>query len=93
MDFFSNKRVYGGKWSVESIRKFTPEEMKKVKKTIIVDSQYGTSACFMMVNGTTVYSPLSIDSTAQVGDEIDLNSAEILTLVKDGKTPIERLRC
>lgn len=92
LNFFDNKKVYGKRWSVKSVRNFTPEEVAMVKKTVIVDSQYGASCCFIMMNGTSVYSPLSIDSSYQVGDEPDINKLEIVTLEKVGEADIERIR-
>lgn len=92
MNLFSNLKVYGGKWSVKSTRKFTTEEVALVDKAQVVDSQYGSSVCFFMKNGTTTYVPLSNDSKAQVGDVIQLSDAEIVTLEKQGEADIQRIK-
>lgn len=92
MNFFSNKKVYGGKWSVKSISKFTDEEKALVSKAEVVDSDYGNSCCFFMKDGTTIYTPMSNDAKSDVGDTLDLNTLEIITLEKIGEKDIERIR-
>lgn len=92
MNFFSNKRVYGGKWSVKSTEKFTPEECNLVSKVVVVDSEFGASACFFMKNGTSIYQPMSNDSRANVGDILKMEDLEIVTLEKVGENDIQRIR-
>lgn len=92
MNLFSNLRVYGGKWSEKSSRKFTNEELALVDKAMVVDSQYGSSCCFFMKNGSTMYVPMSNDSKSEVGDMVDLSTAEIVTLKKQGEKDIQRIR-
>lgn len=92
MNLFSNLKVYGGKWSVKDSRKFTEEELSLVDKAQVVDSQYGSSCCFFMKNGTTLYVPMSNDAKSEIGDFVDLRSAEIVTLEKSGETDITRIR-
>ena len=92
MNLFSNLKVYGGKWSEKSSRKFSQEELALVNKAQVVESEYGSSCCFFMKNGTTMYVPMSQDAKADVGDMIDLSSAEIVTLEKQGERDIQRIR-
>lgn len=92
MNLFSNLKVYGGKWSEKSSRKFNAEELALVEKAMVVDSQYGSSCCFFMKNGTTMYVPMSQDAKSEVGDIVDLSSAEIVTLEKQGEKDIQRIR-
>lgn len=92
MNFFSDKKVYGGKWSVSSVDKFTKEECEMVSKVQVVDSEYGNSACFFMKNGTNIYTPMSNDSTARVGDVLKMEDLEIITLEKVGEKDIQRIR-
>lgn len=92
MSIFDGLRVYGGKWMQKAVRKFTNEEIAMVKKAIVVDSQYGNSCCFFMVNGTTMYVPMSNDSSKGLGEEINLSEAEIVTLEKEGEADIQRIR-
>lgn len=92
MNLFSNLKVYGGKWSVTSSRKFTDEEKSMVTKAQVVESQYGNSCCFFMANGTTMFVPMANDAKSGVGDIIDLENAEVVTLEKFGERDIQRIR-
>ena len=92
MNLFSSLRVYGGKWAEKASRKFTQDELALVNKAKVVESQYGNSCCFFMANGTTMYVPMSTDSKSGVGDIINLNEAEIVTLEKAGEKDIQRIR-
>lgn len=92
MNLFSNLRVYGGKWVQTSSRKFSAEEKALVTKAQVVESQYGNSCCFFMANGTTMFVPMSNDAKSEVGDFINLDEAEILTLEKAGEADIQRIR-
>ena len=92
MNLFSSLRVYGGKWTEKASRKFTQEELALVTKAQVVESQYGNSCCFFMANGTTMYVPMSTDSKSGVGDIVNLNEAEIVTLEKAGEKDIQRIR-
>ena len=92
MNLFSGLRVYGGKWAEKSSRKFTQDELALVTKAQVVESQYGNSCCFFMANGTTMYVPMSTDAKSGVGDIVNLNEAEIVTLEKAGEKDIQRIR-
>ena len=85
MNLFSSLRVYGGKWAEKASRKFTQDELALVTKAQVVESQYGNSCCFFMANGTTMYVPMSTDAKSGVGDIVNLNEAEIVTLEKAGE--------
>lgn len=92
MNLFSSLPSYGGKWAEKSSRKFTQEELAEVTKAQVVDSQYGSSCCFFMANGTTKYVPMSNDAKSEVGDIVNLAEAEIVTLEKQGEKDILRIR-
>lgn len=92
MNLFSALKVYGGKWMEKASRRFTDEELSLVDKAMVVESQYGASCCFFMKNGTTMYVPMSNDAKSEVGDIVDLKSAEIVTLEKQGEKDITRIR-
>lgn len=92
MNLFSNLKVYGGKWSEKSSRKFSQEELALVEKAKVVESEYGLSCCFFMKNGTTMYVPMSQDAKSGIDDMVDLSSAEIVTLEKQGEKDIQRIR-
>ena len=77
-------------WIVKSTRSFDPEEIAAVRRAEVVASQYGNSICFFMNAGGQTYIPLSKQSKLAVGDELDLRTSKILTLVK-GKDEITRI--
>lgn len=91
MNIFNSLQVYAGKWSVKSTRAFDKEEIAAVKQAVVVPSQYGNSVMFTMVAGGQTYIPLSSDATVGVGENIDLNKAQLLTLSKDGESDIVRV--
>lgn len=91
MNIFSSLRVYAGKWNLKNSRAFTAEEQGAVRSATVVASQYGNSVCFMMVSGGQTFIPLSQDSHLGVGDKVDLSSAKLLTLGKDGEADIYRV--
>lgn len=92
MNVFSGCKVYGEKWQIKSSRSFNDEELSMVSKATVVDSQYGKSACFFMCNGTCMYIPMTNDSTNKVGESLDLNACEIVTLGKTGEADITRIK-
>lgn len=92
MGIFDSLREYAAKWQLKSTRPFSADEINSVKNAVVVESQYGSSVCFFMKSGGQKYIPLSTDSTAGIGEEIDLNKAEVLTLGKDGELDINRVR-
>lgn len=92
MNIFSKLQVYAGKWNLKSSRKFEAEEVAAVSKAEVVASQFGNSVCFFLKGGGQSYIPLSNDSNLTVGDTVNLNSAELLTLEKDGESDIVRVK-
>ncbi len=90
-NIFSSLRVYAGKWNLKSSRAFSPEEIAAVSSAVVVASQYGNSVCFTMVGGGQTFIPLSNSSSKTVGESINLASAKLLTLGKDGEADIFRV--
>ena len=90
-NIFSSLRVYAGKWNLKSSRAFSPEEIAAVSSAVVVASQYGNSVCFTMVGGGQTFIPLSNSSSKTVGESINLASAKLLTLGKDGEFDIFRV--
>ena len=86
MNIFESIRKYAGKWELTNSRSFTQEEMDAVSSASVVSSEYGNSACFMMVGGGMSFIPMSSNSTVGVGESIDLSKAKLLTLERDGET-------
>ena len=91
MNIFSSLRVYAGKWMLKASRAFTAEEQAAVKSATVVASQYGNSVCFMMASGGQTFIPLSSTSTLGVGDSVDLSTAKLVTLEKQGEADIYRV--
>jgi len=92
MNIFSALRVYAGKWNVKEVKSFTSEEIALVDSTEVVESQYGLSVCFFMKAGGQSYIPLDQNSSAAIGDTIDLAKAQVVTLCKQGENDIFRVR-
>ena len=92
MNIFSALRVYAGKWSEKEVRDFAPEEVAAVEKAEVVESQYGFSVCFFMVQGGQTYVPLDQNSSLGIGDIVDLTKAQLVTLQRPGEQDIYRVR-
>jgi len=92
-NLFLTLTQYGGKWEVTNTRKFSDDEKAMVEKAVVVDSEYGNSCCFYMKNGNRSFIPMSNDATASLGDVVDINNMEILTLSKQGEDDILRIKC
>ncbi len=92
MNIFSALRVYAGKWNEKKVDVFSPEEIALVDKAEVVESQYGLSVCFFMKAGGQSYIPLDQNSSAAIGDTIDLTKAQVVTLEKKGENDIYRVR-
>ena len=91
-NLFLTLTQYGGKWEVTNTRKFTDDEKALVTKAEVVDSEFGNSCCFHLKNGSRTFIPMSNDATSQLGDIVDINNAEVITLSKQGEDDIMRLR-
>ena len=92
MNIFSALRVYAGKWSEKKVEAFKAEEIALVDRAEVVKSQYGLSVCFFMKAGGQSYIPLDQNSSAAIGDTIDLTKAQVVTLCKQGENDIYRVR-
>lgn len=91
MNVFATLPIYGGSWNVVNSRAFEQEEINAVKSAQVVASEYGLSVCFSMVTGGKTYIPLSNTSSLGVGDEVNLSTAKLLTLHRDGNEDINRI--
>lgn len=93
MNIFNLLRIYAGSWSVKSSRAFTDAEIEAVDSATVVASEYGNSVCFHLKAGGMSFIPLSNDSTKGIGESVDLRSAQVLTLEKQGEADIVRVKC
>ena len=91
MSIFSNLREYASKWSEKARRNFSDEEKAEVASATVVPSQYGSSVCFFMKAGGQKYIPLSNTSKAEIGQSINLDNAQLITLGKAGEEDIVRV--
>lgn len=92
MSIFSGLPSYAGKWNVKSVTDFTSEDKALVSRATVVNSQYGLSVCFMMKTGNMHFIPVDQNSSANAGDDVNLDSAKIITLEKQGEGDIQRVR-
>lgn len=83
--------MYAGKWAVKESRSFSQDEINAVQSATVVDSQFGSSVCFLMKSGGQTFIPLSTNSTLGLGDTVNLTSAKLLTLHRDGDADIYRV--
>ena len=78
-------------WKEKERRSFSPEEIAAVARAEVVASQYGYSVCFHMNSGGQTYIPLSQNSSLTVGDTLDLKTAKLITLCREGDDDIYRV--
>ena len=93
MNIFDSLNIYAGKWQVAGSRKFNAEEIAMVSSAVVVNSEYGKSVCFFLNTGGQTYIPLSNTSSKNVGDTINLEECNLLTLSKKGEADINRIDC
>lgn len=92
-NIFEGLKAYAGKWEIDEsrTRKLNSVELKGLAKAVVVSSDFGTSCEFHFTNGIRKYIPMDINCDAVVGDVLPLEEITILTLVKEGETPIKRI--
>ena len=78
-------------WRLKGTRPFSPEEIAAVARAEVVPSQYGNSVCFFMNGGGQTYIPLLSTSSLTVGESVDLKTAKLVTLCREGKDDIYRV--
>lgn len=91
MSILDSVRMYNGSWEVANVSSFNEDEKAQIKKAKIVDSQYGLSVCLFMKNGQKGFIPLSNTSAGDEGDVVDLETAKIVQLKREGDAPIYRI--
>lgn len=84
---FATTKVYADGYKEVESRVFNAEEQAAVASATVVTSNYGTSCCFMMKAGGKTYIPMSRDSKLSVGDKVDLSTAKVIHLHRDGGDP------
>ena len=86
-----SKQEYGGSW--EETNREPLEGIENVKSIEVTERDFKqddgstrtrVSMCFTMKNGRQRFVPLSRDSELEVGDKVDPETVEVLTLERDG---------
>ena len=81
MGILDSLRVYRGKWEESGRQSFSQAELGEV-----------SSVCFLLKNGGMKFMPVSNTSKpTQVGDNVDLSRAEVITLSREGDDDIQRI--
>lgn len=92
MNIFASLKKYAAKWNETAVRTFDAEEINSIKSAFVKPSDYGLSVCFIAVTGEQYYIPLEQNSERKEGDIIDLHTAKIVTLSREGNKDIYRVR-
>ena len=93
MNIFNSLRHYATPWTLkeDATRSFDQEEIDAVTTAVVVASEYGNSVCFHLTSGGQCFIPLSRDATVGVGETVDMTKAKLITLVREGDEPIQRV--
>ena len=92
-NIFAGLRAYLGPWEISSVRSLNESEKNLILRAEIVDSDYGSSCCFFMKNGTKTFMPMDKDySGKSIGEVLDVNKIEIVKYVCEGQSPVNRVR-
>lgn len=92
MGFLNSLTTYAQGWEVvgrESLKSLDPEGFKEIQSAEVTskEQEWGTSVsiCMFLKGGGQKYVSLARDSNLEVGDKVDVDSIEILTLERDGE--------
>lgn len=93
-NIFSTLKKYEQSWKEVNNQKFDEDDLKMIISGKVVEGDYGLSAQLNLADGGCYYISLDeINSTAKLGDDIDLAKCHIVTLAKEGHDNIIRIRC
>ena len=89
---FGGLQVYGESWMKVNERAFNADEIAAVRSNSVVNSNFGKSVCFFMKGGGQTYIPLSKQGAdAPLGSSIDMSTAKLVTLHRQGDGNILRV--
>lgn len=91
MNIFATLKTYPSKWTVKETRDFSAEELACIKSAKVTEGNFGLSVCFMFVDGSKAYIPLSPDSELNIDEEVNVRNLTLLTLTKEGEEDINRV--
>ena len=90
--FGGSLQVYGENWQKVNERAFNQDEINAVRSNSVVNSQYGKSVCFFLKGGGQSYIPVSKQGAdPALGSSIDLTTAKLVTLHREGDGDILRV--
>ena len=92
MGLFTNIKTYATGWALKATNKISPADIAAVDRAVVVDSKFGKSVCFFLKAGGQAFRPVAQDSQLSVGQTVDLNAVEVLTLEKSGEKDIIRIK-
>lgn len=92
-----NAKIYNtNKWEedVNLRRKLNDNELSTFTSAEIRENDYGKAVCFHLREaGKCIFVPLSSESSRIVGEDIELNDIQVITLKKTGEKDIIRIMC
>lgn len=88
---FAGVPNYGG-WTLKACAEMSPSDKKMVKTAEVVSSAYGKSVLFHLVSGAKCYFPVSNDCDPAIGQHVNVDDIEVLTLAKAGQDDITKVR-
>lgn len=92
MGIISSLNVYGqNSWQLKAENAFSAEDKAAVERAEVVPSQFGKSVCFHLKSGGMTFIPLSNQSNLGVGQPVNMETATVLTLGKQGEADIYRV--
>ena len=92
MGILNSLRLYRGKWEESGRSAFSAEDINEVASATVVASDFGHSVCFMLKSGGMKFMPVSNTSKpTQVGDKVNLETATVVTLSREGDADIQRI--
>jgi hypothetical protein len=93
MNLLNALTTYSQKWKETSRGKLSEQDIKSVESATVknsVEFPDNYSVCLFMKGGGEKYIPLSRDTNAEIGDDVNLEDMEILTLSRSGDKDIFR---
>jgi hypothetical protein len=89
---FKSLKYYAESWKVVNVTKFEEDDIQEISQAEVIESEFGYSVCFTLRSGGKKYIPLEKESSAGLGDIIDVRKATIITLAMQGRENIYRIR-
>lgn len=85
--FENEVKSYDSEWKTLECREFSEQEKNAIKDCIVVSSQFGKSACFIMTNFKKSYIPIESNAELYPGDVPQLDELRLVELEYIGSDP------